>query len=168
MNSRGFTIMELMIVVAIIGVLAAIAWPNYTSYMNKGRRADGITALLQLQQAQTRLRANCRFYAPILVDDNNDGVNDSDCLAIGTTELEFDTTSPEGFYTLRMGDPVDDAAFYVATSGNAYLAVAEAIAGGKQASDTNCKKLVLTVTGSNPDGVRSSRDSTGAASTGCW
>jgi len=45
MNNKGFTLMELMITVVIIGILAAVAIPSYTGYMNRTRRADAITAL---------------------------------------------------------------------------------------------------------------------------
>lgn len=44
-NSKGFTLVELMIVVAIIGVLAAIAYPNYQRYVISSKRADMMTEM---------------------------------------------------------------------------------------------------------------------------
>lgn len=44
-NNKGFTLIELMIVVAIIGVLAAIAYPSYERYIVKSKRADMMTEL---------------------------------------------------------------------------------------------------------------------------
>jgi len=51
----GFTLTELMITVAIAAILAAIAYPSYTQYMMRARRADAKTALLDLAARQERI-----------------------------------------------------------------------------------------------------------------
>lgn len=59
--TQGFTLIEIMVVVAIIGILAAIAYPAYTESVFKGRRAQGRTALAELLQQQERYltQRNC-------------------------------------------------------------------------------------------------------------
>ncbi len=48
-QQRGFTLIELMITVAIVGILGAIAYPSYTEYVRRGHRAEARTGLLQAQ-----------------------------------------------------------------------------------------------------------------------
>jgi len=97
-RSSGFTLMELMVAVAIMGILAGIAYPSYTEYVTRSKRADAKAALLQVQIAQEKYRANCEQYA--------DGIDATtmSCLAggIGTHNLVGSTTSPDGYYTIAI------------------------------------------------------------------
>lgn len=54
-SESGFTLIELMIVVAIIAILAAIAYPSYTGYIERGNRVDMMT---EMQQIGSRIEAN--------------------------------------------------------------------------------------------------------------
>lgn len=53
-KQRGFTLIELMIVVAVVGILTAIALPSYNEYILRGHRAEGRAALLQTAQWMER------------------------------------------------------------------------------------------------------------------
>ena len=62
-SNNGVTFIELIIVIVVVGILAAIAIPVYTSYMQRGRRADAKTALQQLAAAQEMRKAEQGGYS---------------------------------------------------------------------------------------------------------
>lgn len=65
-NTRGFTLIELMIVVAVVGILTAIAYPSYTEYVRRGHRADARAGLLQAQQWLERAATATGLYPTTL------------------------------------------------------------------------------------------------------
>ena len=61
-GQKGFTLIELMIVVAIVGIIAAIAYPSYTEHVRKTKRSDGQGALMGLAGAMERHYASNNGY----------------------------------------------------------------------------------------------------------
>jgi type IV pilus assembly protein PilE len=62
-RGAGFTLLELMIAVAVVGILAAIAYPSYQAQLIKGRRAAAQAYLMDLAQTQQRFLLDRRSYA---------------------------------------------------------------------------------------------------------
>lgn len=61
-RSRAFTLIEVLIVIAMVGILAAIAIPNYTAYIQRAHRADAKAMLLQVAQWQQRVRTETNAF----------------------------------------------------------------------------------------------------------
>lgn len=115
---QGFTLMELMIAVVIIGVLAAIAYPAYTDHMNRTRRSDGKAALLNLANYMEH------YYT------ENNGYTGATLTTVGYTG----TTSQEGYYNISISSLTNTSYTLTATPT------------GAQAGDTTCGALTLTNT----------------------
>lgn len=64
---RGFTLLELVVVMAVIGILAAIAIPQYTDYIRRGYRSAARAQILQLAQTAERIRGERGSYASFSV-----------------------------------------------------------------------------------------------------
>lgn len=109
----GFTLIELMVVIAIVSILAAIALPSYLDYIRKSRRADGISALMAIHLNQQKWRANHTTYTSTLSDVWEGGENGATSSTDGyyTLDTNADGTNPETKYTITatpQGDQTND------------------------------------------------------------
>lgn len=116
---RGVTLLELMAVVAIIGILAAIAVPSYRNYVMRAQRTDAMSALLRIAAAQEKFYLQNNQYADALDDLNIEGTEN------GWYDLEIDNTDVARDFTVT----------------------ATAASGGAQANDSHCESFSLTSTG---------------------
>jgi len=124
-KDKGFTLVELMIVVAIIGVLTAIAFPSYDSFMKKGRRADAKTGVSIVIDRLERYNAQQSTYTDNFANLNLTGI------------------SEEGHY---------DFTIAVTNGGRDYLVTATPRSTGDQTEDTttgagDCTQLTIDSTG---------------------
>lgn len=115
----GFTLVELMIVVAVIGILAAVAYPSYVEYIRQARRADAQSALLELAQFMERRYTTTGSYEA-----------GDDC------SLPFDASPRDGSSTFyNLSAECDASTFTLTATGT-----------GSMAGD-ECGDLTLTNTG---------------------
>lgn len=137
-SSAGFTLIEVMIVVVIVGILAAVAYPSYQEHVRKAKRADAQAALMELSQFMERYYTSNGRYV------NSDG---------DAPELPFDAAPKDG------GSKSYDLAF-AENSPTANSYELEAIPTGSMAND-KCGTLTLANTGAKGQDA-------GATLAECW
>ena len=125
----GFTLIELMIAVAVLAILLAVALPSYEDSMRKSRRTDAYTSLNTVQQAQERWRSNNPEYNGLLTE-----------AATATPPgLGLAATTANSHYAVSLEN--------VGATG--YTAVATAISTSSQAKDGACARLRVRINGGN-------------------
>lgn len=125
-RESGFTLIELMITVAIVAILATIAYPSYTKYVLASRRAEAQSEMLKLQLELEKWRANQSSYLSAL--DLTDAVKTPADLA----KVLSDANAYYGYSITN-------------TSGSTYTI--NAAAEGVQTADTACLTLTLNQSG---------------------
>lgn len=146
-NSRresGFTLIEVMIVVVIVGIIASIALPSYQSSIRKSRRSDAHALLQAAQLAQEKFRLNNTSYA--VTADFGNAAFTGVCVTVGGQ-----CRSQGGYYALTSTIGAG------ALAGVQYTLTATPI--GTQASDTTCSTITIV---QNAGGV------TNGPTTTCW
>ena len=108
----GFTLIELMITVAILAIVAAVAIPSYSSYVDRGKRAEARAALLDIAARQERYYSNNRQYADQLSKLRMSGTKSENgyytlsvTLPSGSNNQDFDATAtPSGWTDDKCGN----------------------------------------------------------------
>lgn len=122
--TKGFSLIELMIVIVIASILVSIAYPSYRQYINRARRSDGQSALLDLASKLERYYSEEHTYASATI---NTGSN---------TDIASSNTSPDGWYDLTI------------SQANASSYTLQATPRNEQArADTLCQSLTLNSLG---------------------
>lgn len=142
--NKGFTLIELMIVVVVIAILTTIAYPSYLEYITRARRSDGQAALLDLASRMEKYYSEQNTYQTATIATG------------GATDIRATNTSPDGWYTLSI--PAQTATTYTlqATPLNS-----------QGTSDLRCQSLTI-----NSLGAKGIGDGPGGTPTGpvnrCW
>lgn len=114
---RGFTLIELCLTLALVGIVTAMSWPSLHGQLQRARRADAIAALTRMQFAQEQYRARYGSYA----------------VELAALSGAASPRSPEGLYLMAVAD----------AAGDSVTLAARVRAGGPQQGDHECPEITL-------------------------
>ncbi|HYQ70493.1 MAG TPA: type IV pilin protein [Gammaproteobacteria bacterium] len=118
-RTSGFTLIELMIVIAVLGIIVAVGYPSYQEQVRKARRAEGMGELLEMADRLERRYSDVGTYGGIKAD-----------ALYGTTTADNTRLTTNGHYKLKI-DSADTVQFTIS-----------AIPQGNQAKD-KCKTFTM-------------------------
>lgn len=139
---QGFTLIELMVVVVIVGILMMVALPAYQGSLQKGRRADGMAALMDAAGRQERFMLDRSTYT-----------TDMEELGYPVANSGDPYIAPDGHYSIT-------AAACGGGIGTCYVLTAVPVVGSPQEKDKRCINFIL-----NSNGTKTA---TGSSASECW
>lgn len=144
-HQRGFTLIELMITVAIVAILAAIALPSYQRYVWKSRRTEAMIAMQQVQNGVEKFLLTKNAYPGSVT--------------------ELDTVVPTGL-TLNGSSWLTSNGYYAIslTVLDGIPTAVNAVAQNEQMQDEQCAQFILFMTGQRTAQASGGGDSTAS----CW
>jgi type IV pilus assembly protein PilE len=146
-RTHGFSLLELVMVLAVLGILASLAWPSLAEPVRQARRGEARQELMRVSTAQERWRSTHATYSS--------HVGQAGGLRLAPTDHALTYRSSGGLYDISLHVEPDTAA-------QSYTVQARAI--GPMASDTRCAVYHLSMV----DGVLSPSVEPAANASRCW
>jgi type IV pilus assembly protein PilE len=145
-EATGVTAIELVIVLAIVGILAGLSVPAYRDHVLRANRGEARAALLSLATAEEKFYLQCNEYTSVL--------DAATATACSPGNLRFPAASERGYYTVAV----------TSADAGGWTATATAVSTRPQYGDTRCRIFQLTSTGAKT--ARNSENSPN--DTECW
>jgi len=148
-NNTGFSLMELLVTIVILGILASIAYPTYTEQIRKSRRADAKAALLELSQRQENFYVDNNKYAGAL----SELLGKSSGVVGGFTVTGTTALSKDKYYEISIEE----------AGARSFIMNAEPATNSPQEQDTACIKMTI-----NSAGQKTALNSSSDEGSNCW